>query len=120
VVVKHSVTARSVTIAPREQHAAGAAAAVRAPRHIRANRPAARGPAPAHHPRPVAADHRQPLSLSFLATELRRFIPGAGHGSDATARDGVLLLLSSLAMAAFAIASFALLRRLKRFEEQPR
>jgi hypothetical protein len=40
----------------------------------------------------------------------------AFHAGAQTRRDGVLLLLSSLAMCVLAVSSFALMRRLKRLE----
>jgi hypothetical protein len=44
-------------------------------------------------------------------------LPGKALDAGATGRrNGVLLLLSSLAMAVLAVASFALLRRLRRLE----
>jgi len=41
---------------------------------------------------------------------------GALHSGGTGHRDGVLLLLTSLAMAALAVASLALLRRMRRLE----
>jgi hypothetical protein len=61
-------------------------------------------PAPAAHP------ISQSFLLGLLPTDLFR-LPKA----DAVAHhDGVLLLLSSVAMAVLAVASFALLRRLRK------
>jgi hypothetical protein len=58
--------------------------------------------------------------LSFIATDLLRLTSGLRAGAAARPEDGVLLLLSSLAMAALAVSSFALLRRLKRVGGDPR
>ena len=52
--------------------------------------------------------------LSFIAVELHRLTSGLRAGTVSVPDDGVLLLLSSLAMAALAVSSFALLRRLRR------
>lgn len=61
-----------------------------------------------------------PVSLSFLTTDLLRLTSGLRAGTASGPDDGVLLLLSSLAMAALAVSSFTLLRRLKRFGGPPR
>ena len=60
------------------------------------------------------------VPLSFIATDLLRLTSGLRAGAAARPEDGVLLLLSSLAMAALAVSSLALLRRLKRFGGEPR
>jgi hypothetical protein len=52
--------------------------------------------------------------LGFIATDLLRLTSGLRAGTEAQPGDGVLLLLSALAMAALAVSSFALLRRLSR------
>lgn len=54
--------------------------------------------------------------LSFLSKAVMRLAPGTFGAGAANHPDGVLLLLSSLAMAALAVAGFSLLRRLRRFE----
>jgi uncharacterized protein involved in exopolysaccharide biosynthesis len=61
-----------------------------------------------------------PAALSGLANDLRRLIPRAPPAGAAAHPDGILLLLSALAMGAFALSGFALLRRLKRYERQAR
>ncbi len=58
--------------------------------------------------------------LSFVATDLLRLTSGLRASAAPRPGDGVLLLLSSLAMAALAVSSFTLLRRLKRFGGEPR
>ena len=71
---------------------------------------------------PAHATEAQRISLSFplssLTSELFRLPRAALHAGDAGHRDGLLLLLGSLAMGVVAVSSFALLRRLKRLEEQ--
>jgi hypothetical protein len=52
--------------------------------------------------------------FGFIATALLRLTSGLRAGTEAHPEDGVLLLLSALAMAALAVSSFALLRRLSR------
>jgi hypothetical protein len=71
---------------------------------------------------PPAGTSRVALSfpLSFIATDLLRLTSGLRAGAAAHPGNGVLLLLSSLAMAALAVSSFTLLRRLKRFGVEPR
>jgi hypothetical protein len=62
-----------------------------------------------------------PPALSGLANDLRRLVPGGALPAGAAAHpDGILLLLSALAMGAFALSGFALLRRLKRYEGRAR
>jgi hypothetical protein len=77
-----------------------------APRH--------RAHAPARHP-VVARPAAHPISLAFvlgiLPSDLFRVPQAAGAVSHP---DGVLLLLSSVAMGVLAAASFAMLRRLRR------
>ena len=76
--------------------------------HVRA----ARAPAP-HRARPQATRLSFPLALPKDLL----LLPGrALHAGETGHRDGVLLLLTSLAMAGLAVASFALLRRLKGLE----
>jgi uncharacterized iron-regulated membrane protein len=58
--------------------------------------------------------------LSFIATELLRLTSGLRAGTVTGPGNGVLLLLSSLAMATLAISSFMLWRRLKRLGGRPR
>jgi hypothetical protein len=72
-------------------------------------------------PRAAAPQHArsQATQLSFPLTLPRDLLllPDKALGGGGTGhRDGVLLLLSSLAMAVLAVASFALLRRLRRLE----
>jgi hypothetical protein len=76
-------------------------------------------PLPRHTvaPRPTA----NPISLSFLLgllpADLLRLPRAALHAGGAVShRDGVLLLLSSVAMGVLAVSSFGLMRRLKRLE----
>lgn len=78
--------------------------------------PAARHDARTH--RSPARTGRVSLSfpLSFLSKDVMRLAFGTFGAGTANRPDGVLLLLSSLAMAALAVASFSLLRRLRRFE----
>jgi hypothetical protein len=64
------------------------------------------------------------VSFSFPFTSLPKtlfWLPRAAFRAEArTQGDGVLLLLSSLAMGGLAVASFALLRRLRRLEVSAR
>lgn len=72
---------------------------------------------PAHHTTPVVANHVSvSFSLGFLGKDLLRLAPAAFRGGEAPQRDGVLLLLASLAMGVLAVSSFALSRRLKELE----
>jgi hypothetical protein len=78
-------------------------------------------PARVHTPRVATPHHArsQATRLSFPLALPRDLLllPGAAlHEGTAGHRDGVLLLLTSLAMAALAVASFTLLRRLRRLE----
>lgn len=99
--------------------------------------PIARDPArrAAHHARHVARRHAHPASpthrtksdvtpRSFRLRSLPKALLGlpraAFRAGEQAHRSGVLLLLSSIAMAALAGASFALLRRLKRLEASSR
>jgi hypothetical protein len=82
---------------------------VTAHRHIR-RVPAHK--APDHHARPATVPDR--VSLPFHVTKVIPLTSGLPAGTATHAGDGFLLLLSSLAMAALAVSSFALLRRLKR------
>jgi len=66
-----------------------------------------------HHARPQATRLSFPLALP---RDLLLLPAAALHDGTTGHRDGVLLLLSSLAMAVLAVASFALLRRLRRLE----
>jgi hypothetical protein len=52
--------------------------------------------------------------------DLLRLPHAALHAGGAGHSDGVLLLLSSVAMGVLAVASFTLMRRLKRLEGQVR
>ena len=54
--------------------------------------------------------------LAFFTGDLLRLVPAPFRAGAADHRDGVLLLFSALAMAALAVSSFVLLRRLKRLE----
>jgi hypothetical protein len=130
--VSHStpppVTTRTtpVFVAPRIVHAtAPRAVAARAssanPTPVTVARPAP------HHPSHAAPRHRvaappaaHPISLSFLLglfpADLLRLPRDALHAGANSRPDGVLLLLSSLAMGVVAVSSFALFRRLKRLE----
>jgi hypothetical protein len=60
------------------------------------------------------------LPLAFLLKDLLRLPHAALHVGGAGHSDGVLLLFSSVAMGVLAVASFALMRRLKRLEGQVR
>jgi hypothetical protein len=78
-------------------------------------------PPPARAPHVAAPHHArsQATRLSFPLALPRDLLllPGAAVREGTTGhRDGVLLLLTSLAMAVLAVASFALLRRLRRLE----
>lgn len=66
-----------------------------------------------HHARPQATRLSFPLALP---RDLLLLPAAALHDGTTGHRDGVLLLLSSLAMAVLAVASFTLLRRLRRLE----
>jgi hypothetical protein len=61
-----------------------------------------------------------PVSFSFPFASLPKSLlglpPAALHADAEAHHGGVLLLLSSLAMGAFAAASFALLRKLRRLD----
>jgi len=71
------------------------------------------GAAAPHHARSEATRLSFPLALPRDLL----LLPGTALGGGETGhRDGVLLLLSSLAMAVLAVASFALFRRLRRLE----
>jgi len=76
--------------------------------HVRAHR------APA--PRQARSEATQ-LSFPLSLPRDLLLLPGSAlHAGETGHRDGVLLLLSSLAMAVLAVASFTLLRRLRRLE----
>jgi len=64
------------------------------------------------------------VSLSQLFSPLPKALLGlpraAYHATAESHHDGVLLLLSSLAMSLLAVSSFSLLRRLKRLKGQLR
>ena len=78
------------------------------PSQVRAPRAAA-----PHHARSQATQLSFPLTLPRdLLLLPDKALGGGGTGH----RDGVLLLLSSIAMAVLAVASFALFRRLRRLE----
>jgi hypothetical protein len=96
--------AAKVTSGPQSAHAARRNSSA----HVRAHRPAA-----PHQARPQATRLSFPLALP---RDLLLLPDTAIHAGEAGHRDGVLLLLSSLAMAALAVASFTLLRRLRRLE----
>lgn len=117
-VVHTTAPAQSTSTVPSASVASGkpASAPTPAPRHPA--HPASRHVAPARHaPPPQPAAH--PISLSFLfgllPSDLLRLPHAAGGVSHP---GGVLLLLSSVAMGVLAVASFALLRRLRRLEGQ--
>jgi hypothetical protein len=109
-----------VVVTPARTLTAPAAKIVasRAPR-ARSGRPtspshvhAARTPAPRR-----ARSEATRLSFPLSWTKDLLLLPDrALHGGETGHRDGVLLLLSSLAMAVLAVASLALLRRLRRVE----
>jgi hypothetical protein len=116
-VVSPAGTVAGRTTAPQSasaqsSHVTSGPTATKAAAPSRAKHPS--GP-PAHR-RPVA--HGSPVSFSFpfafLPQDLLR-LPRALLHAGAQARDnGVLLLLSSVAMAVLAVASFTLFRRLRR------
>jgi hypothetical protein len=80
--------------------------------------------APRHHPAPARRLETHPIALSLpftpLLTDLLRFPHAVLHAGEAGHRDGVLLLLSSLAMGVLAVSSFGLLRRLRRLDRSVR
>ena len=95
----------------------------RASRGARARHHAAKvSHAPPRHPVAARKTESQPIVLSvplaFLLNDLLRLPHAVLHPGDAGHRDGVLLLLSSLAMGVLAVSSFSLLRRLRRLEGQ--
>jgi hypothetical protein len=67
---------------------------------------------------PKAKPHA--VAFSFPFASLPKMLLGlpraALHAGEQTHRDGMLLLLSSLAMGVLAVSSFALIRRLRRLE----
>jgi hypothetical protein len=63
-----------------------------------------------------AAPAAHPISQSFLLGLLPADLLRLPKADAVSHRDGVLLLLSSVAMAVLAVASFALLRRLRKLE----
>jgi hypothetical protein len=78
------------------------------PAHARAHRAAT----PRH-----AQSQATPLSFPLAIPRDLLLLPGTALGAGTTGhRNGVLLLLSSVAMAVVAVASFTLLRRLRRLE----
>jgi hypothetical protein len=83
------------------------------PPHRAAPRAAPRHVAAAHRPAPRIAPF--PFTLSLPKT-LFALPPAAFRAGVREHPDGVLLLLSSVAMAVLAVASFTLLRRLRRLE----
>ena len=77
--------------------------------------------APPRHQAAAPPSESRPIALSlpagFLLKDILRLPHAALHaGEVAGHKDGVLLLLSSLAMGVLAVSSFSLLRRLKRLE----
>ncbi len=116
------IVPRIVRAVPAQPHLSPAVSAA-VPRHTPASpKPAvsvtrhARRPsvkqAPSHHARPAPGTR---VSLPFLVTSVRRLTSGLlVTGKVSAPGDGLLLLLSSLAMAALAVSSFVLLRRLRR------
>jgi hypothetical protein len=109
----------SAVTPPRTASAPAAKIVIATPRPAQPVRPtasphvrAARAPAP-HRARPQATRLSFPLALPKDLL----LLPGrALHAGETGHRDGVLLLLTSLAMAGLAVASFALMRRLKGLE----
>jgi hypothetical protein len=64
-----------------------------------------------------APSQATPLSFPLAIPRDLLLLPGKAFGEGTTGhRDGVLLLLSAMAMAVLAVASFTLLRRLRRLE----
>jgi len=137
-------TSRSVSavVAPRVVHTTSPASTAPASTGTAVSRPSTVSsspvvprPAAPHRPpkisHPVsrhrAAVHRpesHPIALSFplafILKDLLRLPHAALHAGGAGHSDGVLLLLSSVAMGVLAVASFTLMRRLKRLEGQVR
>jgi hypothetical protein len=81
--------------------------------------PALRTPSPAraqtHHVRAARKPASRVTGLSFPVALPRDLLPSL-HAGVPVHRNGVLLLLSAVAMAVVAVASFTLLRRLRRLE----
>ena len=113
------------TTPPRPSSGSGHVATV--PRRVGARAPAPHRPAMVshapprpRHARPAHATKPQHISPSFplasLTSDLFRLPRAALHAGETDHRDGVLLLLSALAMGVVAVSSFTLLRRLKRLE----
>ena len=118
VVAPHIVAPTIVHVAappPHRTASPNVVARVSKPRPAKAHRAA-----PVHHARHAAATRVTRVTLSsplaFLGRDLLRLVPGPFRSSDAPERDGVLLLLASLAMGVLAVSSFALSRRLKGLE----
>jgi hypothetical protein len=124
-------TTRSVStaVAPRvAQTTAPASTAPASSGPTVSSSPAKPRPPASHHARPVshapphhAAPRRtvvHPISLSFLLgllpANLLHLPHAALHAGEASRSGGVLLLLSSVAMGVLAVASFVMMRRLKR------
>jgi hypothetical protein len=93
----------------------GSSARVRA-RPVTHHRAVTRPPGPPTSANPVALS----FPLAFIATDLLRVTAALRAGAAEHPEDGVLLLLSSLAMAVLAVSSFALLRRVKRLDASAR
>jgi hypothetical protein len=118
---------RTVVVAPARTVSAPATRTVASsPRTVASSRPPthpARVTAPARVPAHRAASPRHtrsqatPLSFPLALPRDLLLLPGAALREGTTGhRNGVLLLLSSVAMAVVAVASFALFRRLRRLE----
>jgi hypothetical protein len=127
-----TVGARTTPLTPaiRRQPSSVAPVTTSAPSHAARPAPsgrphhASRSHAPARPAPPMRRSTPPSVSFSFPFASLPKSLlglPRAALHADAEAHHGgVLLLLSSLAMGAFAAASFALLRRLRRLEGSAR
>jgi hypothetical protein len=122
VAVTPRVNPRSERVTPPAQHsvttsdAAGVQASTARHTGSRRQHPRAapRGRTHARHAAPSRSTRVSlSLPLAFLTRDLLRLAPGALRSGAASPSDGGLLLLSALAMAILAVASFVLLRRTK-------
>jgi hypothetical protein len=121
VVVAPATTVRTPASTVRTAATVGAPAANNVTSSPSPAQPVRRNSSHVRVPHVAAPHHAQPQAtrLSFplaLPRDLLLLPDRALHVGEAGHRDGVLLLLSSLAMAVLAVASFALLRRLRRLE----
>ena len=102
-----------VSAPPHRSSASAAVVPVATARHRKA-----RHAVPVAHVRHVRPTVAKPVSLAsplaFFTGDLLRLVPAPFRAGAPDHRDGVLLLFSALAMAALAVSSFVLLRRLKR------